>query len=116
MRGARVRSAVFDVLVAAGVGGLTGLGIFMRATPQDAMVLGYGMAIAVLFRRLYPLTVMGVVGALALLQVILFPRGPDPLPFDLAVLVAMFSTVKYGRTMIDAALAAGVVACGIAIE
>jgi signal transduction histidine kinase len=116
MPGARFRSAVFDVLVAAGVAGLTGLSIFMRETPPDAMVLGYGMAAAVLMRRRFPLTVMGVVGALALLQVILFAKGPDPLPFDLAVLVAMYSTVKYGRTMIDAAIAAGVVACGIVIE
>jgi signal transduction histidine kinase len=116
MPGARFRSAVFDVLVAAGVAGLTGLGIFMRETPPDAMVLGYGMAAAVLVRRRFPLTVMGVVGGLALLQVILFSKGPDPLPFDLAVLVAMYSTVKYGRTMVDAALAAAVVACGIVIE
>ena len=116
MRGARLRSAVFDVLVAAGVAGLTGLGIFLRETPPDALLLGYGMAVAVLLRRRFPLTVMGVVGALALLQVIVVPEGPDPLPFDLAVLVAMYSTVKYGRSMIDAALAAAVVAGGIVIE
>src|SRR5215475_14865219 len=112
----RRRSVLFDVLVVAGVAGLTGLGIFMRETPPNRMILGYAMAIAILFRRRWPLSTMAAVGTFALLQVIAFPPTSDPLPFDLAVLVAMYSAVKYGRTMVDAYLAASVVAIGIVIE
>ena len=110
------RAALFDVLVAAGVAGLTGLGIFMRETPSNRMILGYAMAIAILFRRRWPLSTMAAVATFALLQVIAFPPVNDPLPFDLAVLVAMYSAVKYGRTMVDGYLSASVVAIGIVIE
>ena len=112
----RRRGALFDALVAAGVAGLTGLGIFMRETPPNRMILGYAMSVAILFRRRWPLSTMAAIGTFALLQVIAFPPANDPLPFDLAVLVAMYSTVKYGRTMVDAYLAAWVVATGIVIE
>jgi signal transduction histidine kinase len=111
-----LRSVLFDVLVAAGVAGLTGLGIFMRETPPATMALGYIMAVAVLVRRQWPLVTMAVVASAALLQVILFPPPFDPLPYDLAVLVAMYSVVKYGKHLRDAFLAAAVVAIGIAIE
>jgi hypothetical protein len=107
---------LFDLMVTAGVAALTGLGIFMRETPPDRMVLGYAMTAAILFRRRFPLSTMAAIGFFALLQVIIFPPTNDPLPFDLAVLVAMYSTVKYGRQMVDAYLAAGVVATGIVIE
>jgi signal transduction histidine kinase len=88
----------------------------MRETPSNRMVLGYAMAVAILFRRRWPLSTMAAVGTLALLQVILFPPVNDPLPYDLAVLVAMYSTVKYGRIMVDAYLAAATVATGAVIE
>jgi signal transduction histidine kinase len=107
---------LFDVLVSAGVAGLTGLGIFMRSTPRETMVLGCLMAAALLVRRRHPLVVMAIVSLAALSQVIFFPRGTDPLPFDLAVLVAMYSVVKYARRMLGAWLAAATVAIGIAIE
>ena len=112
----RRRGMLFDVMVAAGVAGLTGLGIFMRETPPNRMILGYAMAVAILFRRRWPLSTMAAVATFALLQVIAFPPTNDPLPFDLAVLVAMYSAVKYGRTMVDAYLSASVVAIGIIIE
>src|SRR5215831_346809 len=112
----RRRGTLFDILVATGVAGLTGLGIFMRETQPNRMVLGYAMTVAILFRRRFPLSTMAAIGTFALLQVLLFPPANDPLPFDLAVLVAMYSTVKYGRTMVDAVLAAAVVATGIVIE
>jgi signal transduction histidine kinase len=112
----RRRGTLFDVLVAAGVAGLTGLGIFMRETPSNRMVLGYLMAVAILFRRRWPLSTMAAVATFALLQVVAFPPVNDPLPFDLAVLIAMYSAVKYGRSMVDAYLSAAVVAIGIVIE
>ena len=39
----RRRGTLFDVLVAAGVAGLTGLDIFMRETPPNRMILGYAL-------------------------------------------------------------------------
>ena len=111
----RLRPVLFDLLVAAGVAGLTSLGLLTAGSPQAAAALGYAMAVAVVFRRRWPLTTMAVVSSTALLQVVLFPTLVDPLPYDAAVLVAMYSVVKYGRTMRDAYLAAAVVTVGIVI-
>jgi signal transduction histidine kinase len=112
----QVRAFLFDLLVAAGILGLTTLGIFARGTPHSTMWLGCMMSAAMLARRRWPLSVMAVVGTAALMQVILFPPKDDPLPYDLAVLIAMYAAVKYGRRMLDAYLAAAVVATGIVIE
>jgi signal transduction histidine kinase len=110
------RSIAFDLLVAAGVAGLTCLGIFQRQTPRETMWLGFVMAVAVIFRRSRPLWAMGVISAAALLQVLLWAPGHDPLPYDLAVLVGMYSAVKYARTLRGGAIAGFVVVIGIVIE
>jgi signal transduction histidine kinase len=112
----RLRSPLFDLLVAAGVAGLTGLGVLMRTTPRASVLPGLVMAVAVLVRRRWPLWTMGAVAAAALSQVLLFAPANDPLPYDAAVLVAMYSTVKYGRRRLDGYLAGAVVAAGIVIE
>jgi signal transduction histidine kinase len=114
--GQRVRSLLFDVLVSAGVCGLTVLSIFERHTPSANMWLGYVMAVAVLFRRRWPLWSMAVISLAALGQVILFAPPYDPLPYDLAVLVGMYSAVKYSKRGIGVVLAAATVATGIVIE
>jgi signal transduction histidine kinase len=112
----RLRSVLFDLLVSAGITGLTVLGMFGRQTPRPTMVLGFVMAAALLVRRRWPLWAMAVVGTAALMQVVLFPPADDPLPYDLAVLVGMYSVVKYARRMLGAWLAAATVATGIVIE
>jgi signal transduction histidine kinase len=112
----RLRSILFDLLVAAGVAGLTSLGIFMRQTPPATMFLGFAMALVLTLRRHYPLWTMAVVSSCALLQVILFGVQDDPLPYDLAVLIGMYSVVKYGRRMLGSWLAAATVGVGIVIE
>jgi signal transduction histidine kinase len=112
----RLRILAFDLLVAAGIAGLAALGIFMRQTPRPTMWLGLVMAAAILFRRRAPLPVMAVVASAALLQVILFTAKYDPLPYDLAVLVAMFTVVKYSRSIFAGYLAGFVVSIGIVIE
>src|SRR5256885_9355389 len=112
----RFRSRVFDLLVALSVALLATLGLTIRTAPHLTSVPGYVMAVALLFRRGWPLVTMGAVGAAALSQVVLFPGYHDPLPYDLAVEIAMYSAVKYGRRMLDAWLAAAVVATGIVIE
>jgi signal transduction histidine kinase len=107
---------LFDLLVCGGVVGLTAETIFARQTPHATMSLGYVMAGAVFVRRRWPLSAMAIIGSTALLQVILFPPRDDPLPYDLAVLIGMYSVVKYARRMLGAWLAAATVATGIVIE
>ncbi len=110
------RSLLFDLLVGAGVAGLASLDFVSPGRPTGTIVLGYAMAVAVVFRRRWPLVTMGIAAGAALLQVLLFPPAFDPAPYDVAVVVAMYSVVKYGRHLRDGILAAAVVAVGIAIE
>src|SRR5581483_207308 len=112
----RLRATLFDLLVVSGVVGLTSLGIFMRQTPKATMFLGFAMALVLTIRRSWPVPAMAVIGSCALLQVILFGRNDDPLPYDLAVLIGMYSVVKYGKGMLGGYLAAATVATGIVIE
>ncbi|HEX6685469.1 MAG TPA: sensor histidine kinase [Candidatus Limnocylindrales bacterium] len=110
------RSLAFDILVAAGVAVLTIPGLFQTGLPGLTLAIGLAMATALLWRRRLPLTVMGAISSLALLQVLTLPGGPaTPLPFDIAVLIAMYSVVKYGRRLSHGFLAGGVTAIGAAI-
>ncbi|MFJ6150756.1 sensor histidine kinase [Micromonospora profundi] len=108
--GRPLRGVAFDVAVSAGVllFGLAG------ATNQPggwaASGVGAAMAVALLFRRMHPCAVTVVVGTLALLQVI---AGWGPLAFDVAVLIALYSVVKYGRRLRDGVLAGAVAAVGV---
>jgi signal transduction histidine kinase len=111
-----VRSLLFDLLVGAGVAGLASLGFVSPDAPAGMIALGYVMAVAVVFRRRWPLVTMGIVAGVALLQVLLFPPRFDPAPYDVALLVAMYSAVKYGRRLRDGIVAGAVVAVGIVIE
>ncbi|MFG2041787.1 sensor histidine kinase [Dactylosporangium sp. NPDC048998] len=112
----RLRSALFDGLVSLAVAGLTSLGPLINGAPRPTMLLGYLMAVVLLVRRRRPLVAMAVVSLAALAQVVLFPHGIDPLPYDIAVLIGMYSVVKYAPRMLGAWLAAATVAIGIAIE
>jgi signal transduction histidine kinase len=113
----RLRSALFDGVVSLLVAGLATLGLLLTpAAPRATMLPGYVMALALLVRRRRPLLAMSVVSLAALAQVVVFPHGPDPLPYDIAVLIAMYSVVKYAPRMLGPWLAAATVAAGIAIE
>ena len=59
-----------------------------------ATAVGVGMAVALLFRRTHPSAVTVAVAVLALIQVI---ARWGPLAYDVAVLIALYSVVKYGR-------------------
>ena len=111
----RWRSALFDLMVAGSVAFLAMLPIDRRA-PSGPGLIGLGMAAALLVRRRRPLAVMAAVSALALLQVLLFPSSIAPRPFDVAVLIAMYSVVKYGRRLWHGLLAAVPVVIGAVIE
>ena len=113
------RSLLFDLMVAGivallvvPIGGLRFSGLLLGGLE----LLGLAMAAALPWRRRYPLGVMAVVSALGLLQVLLFPPSSDPRPFDVAILIAMYSVVKYGRHRWHAALAAVPVVIGAVIE
>jgi signal transduction histidine kinase len=112
----RARCALFDLMVGGIVGAMVLLTLTNVGRAPYLTLIGAGMALAVLLRRRYPLSVMAVVSALALIQVIVYPPRYDPMPFDLAVLIAMYSVVKYTGHLWHAYLAAAVVAIGIAIE
>ncbi|MBQ1062883.1 two-component sensor histidine kinase [Micromonospora sp. C41] len=71
-----------------------------------AFAVGLAAAVAVFFRRAHPTEVAVAVAALALLQVI---AGWGPLAYDIAVLIALYSVVKYADRLRDG-IVAGVVA------
>ena len=109
----RWRSTVFDGLVAAGV-----LALYAFNWPSVRLaLLAAGMAGALVFRRRFPLAVLGVVACAALVQVVTAPHQTEgPLPFDAAIPIAMYSVVKYAPRLRDGFVAGAVVAVGIAIE
>ncbi|WP_435820315.1 sensor histidine kinase, partial [Micromonospora chalcea] len=71
-----------------------------------AFAVGLAAAVAVFFRRTHPTAVAAAVAALALVQVI---AGWGPLAYDIAVLIALYSVVKYADRLRDG-IVAGVVA------
>ncbi|WP_435818927.1 sensor histidine kinase [Micromonospora chalcea] len=71
-----------------------------------AFAVGLAAAVAVFFRRTHPTAVAVAVAALALVQVI---AGWGPLAYDIAVLIALYSVVKYADRLRDG-IVAGVVA------
>ncbi|MFJ8687477.1 sensor histidine kinase [Micromonospora wenchangensis] len=73
-------------------------------------LVGLGMAVALLFRRGHPSLVAAVVAALALVQVV---AGWGPLAYDVAVLIALYSVVKYADRLRDGVLAGAVAAVGV---
>ena len=80
---------MFDLFVVLSVAVLTTLGLTIRTAPEITVIPGYVMSVALLVRRRWPLTIMGVVGAAALAQVVLFSGHHDPLPYDVAVEVSV---------------------------
>jgi signal transduction histidine kinase len=110
------RSVAFDVLVAVGVAGLAGLGMVQLDTPRATGWLGFAMAAALLVRRSRPLGSMAAISLAALPQVLLWGPDHDPLPYDVAVVIGMYSAVKYSRTLRGGVIAGLVVAVGVVIE
>ncbi|WFE97987.1 sensor histidine kinase [Micromonospora sp. WMMD987] len=113
--GRPLRGVAFDV----GVSALVVLSILVTAAqPATSAVpggwavalVGLAMAVALLFRRGHPSLVATVVAGLALIQVL---AGWGPLPYDLAVLIALYSVVKYADRLRDGVLAGAVAAVGV---
>ncbi|MEV4812366.1 sensor histidine kinase [Micromonospora avicenniae] len=113
-----LRSVAFDVFVVVMVVFFGLVAVVSQPGGWQAGLVSVGMAVALLFRRQYPVTVAGVVGALGLIQLI---ATWGPLPFDIAVLVALYSVVKYADRLRDGVLAglgalAGAVPAAFQIE
>src|SRR5262249_17848286 len=108
----RVMSALFDVMTTGIVAGIA-LIIASDDGRPEILALAGPMALAVLFRRRFPVTVMAVVSCLAFGQVLSIRRVPEL--YDVAVLIALYSVVKYARYMWQALLAGAVAALGVVI-
>ncbi|MFC3502257.1 sensor histidine kinase [Micromonospora krabiensis] len=110
--GRPLRGVGFDVLVSGMVVFFGVVGAVAQPGGWLATLVGVGMAVALLFRRSHPAAVAAVVGALALSQVI---AGWGPLAFDVGVLVAVYSVVKYADRLRDGVLAGLAAAVGVVL-
>ncbi|MEW2431844.1 histidine kinase [Micromonospora sp. NPDC047644] len=108
--GRPLRGVAFDVAVAALVVLVSLAAAVSQPGGWAATAVGLGMAVALLFRRTHPSAVTVAVAALALIQVI---ARWGPLVYDVAVLIALYSVVKYGRRLRDGVLAGAVAAVGV---
>ncbi|MER7420103.1 histidine kinase [Micromonospora peucetia] len=110
--GRPLRSVAFDASVAAAVVLLGLAGMASQPGGGKATLVGVAMAVALLFRRAHPSVVAAVVAALALVQV---AAGWGPLVFDVAVLIALYSVVKYADRLRDGILAGIGAAVGVVL-
>ncbi|WP_196926744.1 sensor histidine kinase [Micromonospora ureilytica] len=108
--GRPLRGVAFDVAVAALVALVSLTAAVSQPGGWAATLVGVGMAVALLFRRTHPSVVTVAVAALALIQVI---AEWGPLVYDVAVLIALYSVVKYGERLRDGVLAGAVAAVGV---
>ncbi|MFD6752598.1 sensor histidine kinase [Micromonospora gifhornensis] len=106
-----LRSVAFDVVVAAPVMLVSAAGAPVQPGGWQAAAIGAAMGAALLARRARPVAVTAVVAVLAFVQVAL---GWAPLPYDLAVLIALYSVVKYADRLRPGVIA-GLVAVGGAV-
>jgi signal transduction histidine kinase len=105
-----VRSRLFD---AAGVACVLAL-LYLEShlAPGPILIIGTGMALALLFRRAHPVPVAAAVYGLALVQLAVRPAVRM---VDVCVLIAMYSVVKYHPRLRWGVLAGGGAAAGVLI-
>lgn len=92
-----------------------------RYVEEYDLLIGWGMALALVWRRRWPMTVMGLVSGLALIQYVLaeypdFMLATAPAAYDAALLVAMVSVVTHARPMWHSYAAGGVVLAGVVVQ
>ncbi|MBQ0981540.1 MULTISPECIES: sensor histidine kinase [unclassified Micromonospora] len=110
MFGRPLRGVAFDVAVSALVALVSLTAAVNQPGGWAATLVGVAMAAALVLRRTHPSAVTVVVAALALVQVI---AGWGPLVYDIAVLIALYSVVKYGERLRDGVVAGAVAAVGV---
>ncbi|MFG1656207.1 sensor histidine kinase [Micromonospora chersina] len=108
--GRPLRSVAFDAAVSALVALVAVLGIAAQPGGVAGASVGVVMALVLLFRRIHPSAVAAAVAVLALLQVVV---GWGPLAYDVGVLIALYSVVKYADRLRDGILAGIVAAIGV---
>lgn len=111
--GRPLRGVAFDAAVSGLVVLLAVLGLLAGQGGLPAFAVGVAMAAALFFRRTHPSAVAVVVAALALLQVIV---GWGPLGYDIGVLIALYSVVKYAARSRDGILAGLGAATGVLLS
>ncbi|TDC78196.1 two-component sensor histidine kinase [Micromonospora sp. KC606] len=109
--GRPLRSVAFDVLVSGVVALFAVAGVVQPAGVQATLV-GCAMAVALVFRRAHPSAVAAAVAVLALVQVV---AGWGPLAYDIGVLIALYSVVKYADRLRDGVLAGVVAGAGVLV-
>ncbi|WP_422748053.1 sensor histidine kinase [Micromonospora sp. WMMD1219] len=107
--GRPLRGVAFDAAVCGLVVFFVLSGYLAGLTGLAASAVGLAMAAVLFFRRTHPSAVGVLVAALALVQVI---AGWGPLSYDVAVLIALYSVVKYADRLRDGILAGVVAAIG----
>ncbi|MFI7431278.1 sensor histidine kinase [Micromonospora sp. NPDC049836] len=110
--GRPLRSVAFDVAVAGLVALFAVAGVVAQPGGWPATVVGLAMGLTLLFRRTHPSAVAAAVAALALTQVL---AGWGPLGYDIAVLIALYSVVKYADRLRDGVIAGGVAGVGVVL-
>ncbi|MER6593590.1 histidine kinase dimerization/phosphoacceptor domain-containing protein, partial [Micromonospora purpureochromogenes] len=110
--GRPLRSLAFDVLVSGVVALLAVAAVVSQPGGVPATLVGCAMAVALLWRRVHPSAVAAVVAGLAMVQVI---AGWGPLAYDIGVLIALYSVVKYAERLRDGVLAGVVAAIGVVL-
>ncbi|MEU5790158.1 histidine kinase [Micromonospora purpureochromogenes] len=110
--GRPLRSLAFDVLVSGVVALLAVAAVVSQPGGVPATLVGCAMAVALLWRRVHPSAVAAVVAGLAMVQVI---AGWGPLAYDVGVLIALYSVVKYAERLRDGVLAGIVAAIGVVL-
>ncbi|GAB3179333.1 signal transduction histidine kinase [Micromonospora palomenae] len=110
--GRPLRSLAFDVLVSGVVALLAVAAVVSQPGGVPATLVGCAMAVALLWRRAHPSAVAAVVAGLAMVQVI---AGWGPLAYDVGVLIALYSVVKYAERLRDGVLAGIVAAIGVVL-
>ncbi|WP_018352340.1 sensor histidine kinase [Longispora albida] len=111
--GLPLRSVLFDSALLFGLFLLT----VLSALPEggggaDSLVLGLPMVVALAFRRHYPTPACAVVALLALTQTL---SGFQVMPYDVAVLIAAYSVVKYAKRLIEGIFAGLALLVGVVL-
>ncbi|WBB51415.1 histidine kinase [Verrucosispora sp. WMMA2044] len=107
--GRRLPAVAFDVALAGLVALVSVAGGPVQPGGWWSSSIGVAMALALLFRRVRPVSVTVVVAVLAFVQVAL---GWAPMLYDVAVLIALYGVVKYAERLRDGVIAGGVAVLG----
>ncbi|PGH44616.1 two-component sensor histidine kinase [Micromonospora sp. WMMA1996] len=108
--GRPLRGVAFDAAVSGLVVLVAVLGLLAEQGGLPAFAVGVAMAAVLFFRRTHPSLVAVAVAALALAQVVV---GWGPLGYDIGVLIALYSVVKYADRLRDGILAGIGAAIGV---